>query len=217
MTSEPIPSTEGAAPDSGQTFVPSAEVTQHLANVAADRAAGWRLCAQLVSPPTSALVNRLRDGAIPAELMENVAWIGKETERFLAPRMNFEAFARSARHRSFDDDVAALTAEYARLWPQGLPWLEAIHSLIDLIDREADAWRSGDDAAAKNARVAEQRHMESQLIDTLPAWAATTDVPRTSILYRTVARTVVLYLSFESGRDFDGAIFRRHFPSAPRN
>lgn len=205
----PIPSTEGAAPDSGQTFVPSPDVDMHLADIATDRAAGWRLCTELVSPPTSTFVRRLRDGEIPAMLIRFVAWFGEDSKRFLAPRLNLETFARSSRHRQFDDDVATMSAEYSRLWPDGLEWRGEIRSLIDQIDQEARAWRRGDQTVAKQLRIKEQQHIESALINAIPEWAAQTDVSTTSIVYRTIARILVLYLSFESGRDFDATLYGR--------
>lgn len=203
----PVPSTEGAAPDSGERFIPERAVSVRIAQIAGARAHGWRLCAELFSPPLADTVERLRSGELVEELRASIEWLGEEGSRFLPTEMSLDTFARRARRRTPEQDHVALADEHARLWPDGVPWVPVFLDLAALCDREADAWGHGDHEEGKRLRVEQQHLIEAELVDELPNWAGGVDTSTTLILYRTAARHAVAHLSFESGRDFDRVVF----------
>lgn len=206
-SSAPVPSTEGAAPDSGETFVPERKVAVQIAQIAGARAHGWRLCGELLAAPTPELVERLRSGELLEELSTSIAWLGEEAGRFLPSQMALDTFARRSRRRTAEQDLTDLSAEHARLWPEGAPWLDTYAALAASADEEADAWGRGDHTRAKELRVAQQHRIEDELVDELPSWAGGVDTSTTLMLYRTAVRFAVAHLSFESGRDFDAVVF----------
>lgn len=206
-TTEPVPSTEGAAPDSGRRFVPDTEVMTRLGQVARSRAAGWRLCAWLVSPPDPELVEALRTGRLAHDLTTAVSWLGQPAEAFLPTAMTLDTYARRAARRAPEEDLADLAAEHARLWPDGVAWTATADDLAAVARQEAEAWENGDHERAKELRLVQQQRMEEDLVDTLPAWAVAAEAAASVVFYRAAARHAVLHLSFESGRDLAAAAF----------
>lgn len=209
---EPVPSTEGAAPDSGERFTPDRGVTAQIQEVAAARAAGWRLCVELFSPPTPDCADRLRSGDLLADLRAAVAWLGPEAERFLPVEMVLDTIVRRSRRRTHGEDLDQFTDAYRTLWPEGVVWLPRFEWMVEVCDEEADAWRRGDHEAAKVLRVGQQEYLEKELVPDFPTWAGGVDVSTTVMLYRIAARFVVTHLSFETGRDFERAIFGSSSP-----
>lgn len=190
-----------------ETPSPDAPTRRGIGLVAGARAHGWRLLAELLSPPTTGLVERLRSGELVAELRESTAWLGPDADRFLATYASLDAFARRSRRVSPQEDLDRLSNEYHRLFPEGTADLSrAVRDMAARCDAEAAAWFRGDEAA-RAMRSEQHRLLEATLVDTLPAWCADLDERTRVATYRSVARLATSYLSVESGRDFDRAVF----------
>lgn len=203
----PVPSTEGAAPDSGLEFTPPPEVCELMRDVAAKRGLGWRICVELFSAPSVESVERLRDGSVLEDLKAAVEWLGDDSARFMPTQMILDTFARRSRRHTLEADLQDISSEYRGLWPEGVPWLAHFEHLAKSCDEEARAWEGQRYEEAKKLRVTQKDYLEENLNDNLPPWAGELDVSTTKMIYRTAARYAVAYLSFESGRDFDRVIF----------
>lgn len=203
----PVPSTEGAAPDSGERFAPERDVQRDLARIADARSTAWALCHDLLAPPDTELADRLRKGEAAEELTLVTAWLGDEAARFLPVQMALDTYARRARRRSVEEDLAELQRGYDVPTLRDLPWRPRLAEVAEQCDREAKAWWSGDHESAKQLRVAERDLVEEHLSPVVPAWAAEVDTSASPMIYRTVARTLVAHLSFETGRDFDRVVY----------
>lgn len=189
------------------TPFPDLSTRRGIGLIAGARAHGWRLLAELLSPPTPDLVERLRSGELVEEMREATAWLGPDADRFLAAFASLDAFARRSRRVSPQEDLDRLAAEYHRLFPDGTAdLLDAVRDMAPRCDAEAQAWFRGDEAA-RTMRSEQHRLLEATLVDTLPAWCADLDERTRVMTYRSVARLATSYLSVESGRDFDRAVF----------
>lgn len=203
----PVPSTEGAAPDSGERFEPERDTQRSIARIADARSTAWSLCHDLLAEPDEALARRLREGEAAEELSLITAWLGEESSRFLPVQMSLETYARRARRRTVAGDLAELRDGYASAGLADLPWRPVLAELATDCESEARAWWAGDHERAKELRVAELRVVEEHLSPVVPEWGAQVDASTTPMIYRTVARLLVAHLSFETGRDFDRVVY----------
>lgn len=210
-SAKPVPSTEGAAPDSGERFVPDSEASARIARIAEARARGWRLAAELLDAPTAEFCERMRSGALVADLDAAVSWLGPEAGRFMPVRVLFETFARRSRTRTAEQDLRALAEDHRRLWPRGIEWAGTLGGLAESAGAESAAWADGDHERAKALRMEQKEIIETRLLAVVPEWAVAADNSQTSMVYRVAARYLVSYLSFESGRDIEG-VLRRGLP-----
>lgn len=205
--SRPVPSTEGAAPDSGQRFAPEKDVQRDLARIADARGTAWSLCHDLLGVPDEALATRLRDGAAAEELRLVTAWLGEESVRFMPVQISLETYARRARRRSLAEDLVELERGFTVNALQELAWRTRLAEVAEQCEDEARAWWSQDHETAKALRVAQRDLVEEHLSPVVPVWAAQVDSSASPMIYRTVARLLVAHLSFETGRDFDRVVY----------
>lgn len=122
-------------------------------------------------------------------------------------RLALETYARRARRRTPDEDLAELTGAHARPELATVPWRPTLQELAERCTREAQAWWAGGHELAKELRVGQRELIEGELTGPVPGWAATIDHGATPMVYRSVARLVVLHLTFESGRDIERAVY----------
>ena len=216
-TSRPVPSTEGAAPPSGQTFVPEVATQNAMAQIAQSRRDLWLLVHELLSPPTREMVDRLRQGRVSAELTAAIEWLADEAARFLPVQMTLDTYVRRARRTTQDQDLQALIQARSVTELRDLPWLPVVLQVGEQCHEEAQAWHSQDHEQAKALRVQEQGLVEEHLADEIPRWAAGVDVSATAMIYRSIARLAVTHLSFETGRDFERTVYGPHSLFQPGN
>lgn len=186
---------------------PTPRTVAGIAEVAAARAQGWRVAADLLTPPDDALVTRLRDGTLVGDLRHSLAWLGEDSGRFLDVVMTLETLVRRAARRTHREDLDALCAEHARLFPDGsVEPLGLLREQAALVEEEASAWQSGDHQRAKVLRLEQNQHLEATLVDVLPGWCVELDQRSRLMLFKVAARLLTSYLAVESGRDFDRAV-----------
>lgn len=202
-----MPSTEGAAPDSGRRFVPERDTQREMARIADARGTAWSLCHDLLGAPDEAVASRLREGEAAEELALVTAWLGEESGRFLPVQMALETYARRARRRTLEEDLAELTEGFRLAALRDLAWRSRLAEVAGQCETEARAWWAGDHESAKALRVAERDLVEEHLSPVVPEWAAEVDTSASPMIYRTVARLLVAHLSFETGRDFDRRVY----------
>ena len=199
-----------ADPDRGraQPLSPAdQQVAPALASVARSRADGWRVVVELLRPPGDELVTRLRNGSLVADLRASLDWLGDDAGRFLDTTMTLDTLVRRAARRAHTEDLAALRAEYARLFPEGQ--VEPLRLLLDqagLVEEEAQAWTRGESERAKKLRVEQNARLEAELVDSLPQWCVDLDARAGLMLYKLTPRLLTSYLAVESGRDFDRTV-----------
>lgn len=186
---------------------PTARTASEIAAVAGARAQGWRIAAELLTPPDDALVTRLRDGTLVGELRDSLAWLGEDSGRFLDVVMTLETLVRRSARRSHREDLDALRAEHARLFPAGqVRPLDLLHEQAALVQAEASAWQTGDHQRAKTLRIEQNRRLEATLVDVLPGWCVELDRRSRLMIFKVAARLLTSYLAVESGRDFDRVV-----------
>lgn len=186
---------------------PTPNTVSGIAEVATARAQGWRVAADLLTPPDDALVTRLRDGTLVGDLRDSLAWLGEDSGRFLDVVMTLETLARRSGRRSHREDLDALRTEHGRLFPGGaVEPLDLLREQADLVEAEASAWRAGDHHRAKTLRLEQNERLEATLADTLPGWCVELDQRSRLMLFKVAARLLTSYLAVESGRDFDRVV-----------
>lgn len=192
----PVPMTE-----------PSQRTAASIADVASARALGWRVAAELLQEPDDSQVTRLRDGSLVADLRDSLAWLGDDSGRFLDVVMTLETVVRRSARRSHREDLEALRAEHARLFPDGrVEPVDLLHEQAGLVDEEAVAWGAGDHERAKALRLEQNQRLEATMVDTVPDWCVALDQRARLMLFKVAARLLTSYLAVESGRDFDRAV-----------
>lgn len=184
--------------------VPDRRTRSGIAVVAGARAHGWQLIGEVLDVPGPRLVERLRSGELVAQFRAATDWLGDDAGRFLGSLMALEVYTRRADRRSMEQDLADLRVEYARVLPDGPPpVVDAAQRMARRCESEAQAWEAGDHELAKRHRQEQFEAVETELVDTLPAWCARLAEEADLALYRNAARLLSSYLSVESGRDID--------------
>ncbi|GMA39150.1 hypothetical protein [Mobilicoccus caccae] len=178
-----------------------------LAAIAAHRATGWRLLADALKPPHASMIDALREGTWQREFRDAVAWLGDSTGAFEPSLMILDTFARRASRRSAAADLEALTPSWVPPVSDIEFLLPCLETLASDCEAEASAWAGGDHAEAKRLRVAESDRIERDLVPVVPEWCVAVDASPASLTHRALARLLASYLSVESGRDFDSALF----------
>lgn len=180
---------------------------QQIAQIADDRAAGWRLFAQLFAPPSTALVQQLRSGTWQKRLRVAIAWLNDSTEPFDQAMPVLDMVAHGAGFRQAADDLAVLQRAYEGPVGRATEFTDHFEQMAAFCSDEADAWETENTDEAKQLRVREAEYLEQHLVPTVPAWCVEMDEQTLSQEYRAAARLLAAWLTVESGRDFNSSLF----------
>lgn len=183
-----------------------------MAQVAADRAAAWRLFAEVVRGPDADLVAQLHDGRFLDRVHAVGAWLGED-----GPLAQQEVGLRTVMMRARRDagpgeDLAALREDWVRLFGGDHDGVETFYDdAASACDEESEAWRSGDHEAAKRLRLGQFESLQRNL-EPVADWCRRLHAGTTTYTGKALARTMAAHLTAETGRDLLASICSANAP-----
>lgn len=174
---------------------PDFQTMTTMAQYARHRGALWRLMSGVVGPVTDELVERATTGKLAREV-EGAAHFAGDTNPFDDELPSRRDVFEHGRTVDADAERSQLRAELEAAYDETLtPFFVECGKACD---DEADAWDSGDDAAAKEARMGQFTVLRERL-EALTDWCVALYRSATTKPGKMVARIVAAHLALESG------------------